>query len=170
MLDLRHAEEVRHAYNSILAGVAQRYPRAEREGIVIQQMLKDGRELIVGSDFDPIFGPLLKIGNGGPLADIVPDFQYRIAPVTPLEAQEMIESLKIYPLLLGLRGRRPAHIPSLVALLCRASQLIEDFEEIREFEINPLIVFPRRKDFWAVDGKMRLFGPEELKTRGARFE
>lgn len=167
MLDLRNEIEVRRAYQSVLNNIRSRCPAAEIEGVVVQEMLQGGHELIIGSDYDPTFGPLIKIGAGGPYADLNPDFQFRIVPITPREALEMIKALKIYPLLEGTRGRRPIHVPSLVDLLCRASQIILDFEEIRDFEINPLIVFPRRRDFWAVDGRVRLFEPQELKARNA---
>ena len=169
-LDIRTEAELRSNYVLILENVTRRLPSAVVEGVVVQQMLRGGQELVLGADHDPIFGPVLRLGAGGMYGGIIQDFQFRIIPITLREATEMVRGLKIFPLLDGSRGREPIHLGSLVDLLCRASQLIEEFEEIREFEINPLIVFPRRKDFWAVDGKMRLFGPEELKTRGARFE
>ncbi len=167
-LDLRNEIEVRRAYRAVLDNVRRRYPAAAVEGVLVQEMLRGGQELIIGSEHDPIFGPVIKIGAGGPHADIIGDFQFRIVPITPGDALEMIQSLKIYPLLEGTRGRRPIHIPSLVDLLCRASQLIDEFEEIEEFEIDPLIVFPRRKDFWAVDGRMRLLPLPGDQVRGSR--
>jgi acetyl coenzyme A synthetase (ADP forming)-like protein len=167
MLDLRTEAEVREAFRSVLRNVNRRYPSAQIEGILIQQMIKGGQEFILGANYDAIFGPVLKIGAGGVYADMIEDFQFRIVPITTHDALEMIRSLKIYPLLEGQRGRKPIHIPSLVDYLCRASQLLEEFEEIREFEINPLIALPRRKDIWAVDGMMRLFDSREMKTRGA---
>jgi len=156
---------VRSAYHAVKDNVRKRYAQAPVEGVMVQQMLREGQELILGVDHDPIFGPVLKIGAGGVYADIVRDFQFRIVPVTPEETLEMIRSLKIYPLLEGSRGRHPVHIPSLVDLLCRASQMVEEFEDIRDFEINPLMAFPRKRDLWAVDGRMRLLEPEEMKTR-----
>ncbi|HUT53337.1 MAG TPA: acetate--CoA ligase family protein [bacterium] len=165
MLDLRTEAEVKRAFHAVMENVRARYASAQVEGVLVQQMVRGGQELIVGAHYDPIFGPVLKLGAGGIYADIIQDFQFRIVPITTQEALEMVRSLKIYPLLEGLRGRNPVHVPSLVDLLCRASQLIEQFEEIREFEINPLIVLPRMKDLWAVDGMMRFFRPEEMKER-----
>lgn len=165
LLDLRTEAEVRNAYHEVKKNVKKRCPAASVDGVMVQQMLREGQELILGVDHDAIFGPVLKIGAGGVYADIVGDFVFRIVPVTPLEAREMIRSLKIYPLLEGSRGRNPIHVPSLVDLLCRTSQLIEEFEEIRDLEINPLMVIPGKKDFWAVDGSMKLFKPEEMKSR-----
>jgi len=165
MLDLRNETEVRKAYKTVLANVKRRFPAAPLKGVLVQEMLKGGQELILGLEHDAIFGPLLKIGAGGPYADIIRDFQFRIVPITVRDAYDMIESMKIYPLLEGTRGRRPVNIPALVDILCRASQLIETFEEIQEFEIDPLIVFPRRKDVWAVDGRMRLFSPGKASFR-----
>ncbi len=162
LLDVGGEDEVRRAYHAVQENVRARYPSAEVRGIIIQRMLKGGRELILGVDRDPIFGPVLKIGAGGPYADIIRDFQYRILPVTPLEARRMINDLKIFPLLEGTRGRRPVHVPSLVDLLCRAGQLISDFDAIMRFEVNPLIAFHGKKDFWAVDGSMTLFPSAEL--------
>ncbi len=162
-LDLRTVNEVRDAYISVQESVLQRYPSAKIEGVIVQQMLKGGQEMVLGAYHDPIFGPVLKIGSGGPYADIVRDLQFRIVPITHSEAFEMIKSLKIYPLLEGTRGRRPVHIPSLVDLLCRLSQLIDEFVEIRELEINPLIVYHRKKEIYAVDGKLKLFDPDEMK-------
>jgi len=156
VLDVRNEIELRRAYRMIMEKVGA-LRKQSTDGIVVQEMLKGGHELIVGAYHDPIFGPVLKIGAGGPYAELFGDFQFRIVPITPLDAMEMISTLSIYPLLEGTRGRKPVHIPSLVDLLCRASQLVDEFEEIMEFEINPLIVYSRKKDFWAVDGKLRLF-------------
>jgi acyl-CoA synthetase (NDP forming) len=169
-LDIRTEAELRLAYRRVLESVTRRLPSAQIEGVLVQQMLRGGQELVLAGDHDSIFGPVLRLGAGGQYAGIFQDFQSRIIPITLREATEMVRGLKIFPLLNGGHGREPVNLASLVDLLCRASQLIEEFEEIREFEINPLIIFPRRKDFWAVDGKMRLFKPEELKRRSNRAE
>ncbi|MFO8057032.1 MAG: acetate--CoA ligase family protein [bacterium] len=157
ILDLRTEAEVKKAFHKVMENVTSKFPSAAIEGVQVQQMLKGGEELIVGADHDPVFGPVLKVGAGGVHADIVRDFQFRIVPVTDQEAMDMIRSLNICPLLEGSRGKEGIHLPTLMDLLCRASQLIEDFEEIQEFEINPVIIPPRKKEFFAVDGRMRLF-------------
>jgi len=165
LLDLRTESEVRKAYHKVIENLNSRFPAAPIDGVQVQQMLKGGEELIVGADHDPIFGPVLKVGAGGVHADIVRDFQFRIVPVTDQEAMDMIKSLNIYPLLAGRRGRDGIHIASLMDLLCRASQLVEDFEEIQEFEINPVFIPYRKKEFYAVDGRMRLFPAQEKRTK-----
>ncbi len=168
ILDLRTETEVKRAYNKVMENLGSRFPSAPVDGVQVQQMLKGGEELIVGADHDPVFGPVLKVGAGGVHADIIRDFQFRIVPVTDQEVMDMIRSLNIYPLLEGSRGRGGIHIPSLMDLLCRASQLIEDFEEIQEFEINPVIIPPRKKEFFAVDGMMRLFPEKQNRERSEK--
>jgi acetate---CoA ligase (ADP-forming) len=166
-LDLRTDREVRRAFREVIGSVRERYPSARVEELLVQQMLKGGQELIFAASHDPVFGPVLKIGAGGAPAEFFQDFQLRIVPISLQDALEMVQALKIYPLLAGVRGRSPIHLPSLLDLLCRASQLLEEFPEIREFEINPLIASPRRKELWAVDGKLSLFEPDESMDAGS---
>ena len=103
---------------------------------------------------DPQFGALLMFGFGGIYVEIIKDVSFRLAPLKELGALHMIESTKAGKLLLGVRGEKPSDIQSIVECLERMSQLVIDFPEIQEIDINPLLVFEQGKGSKAVDARM----------------
>jgi acyl-CoA synthetase (NDP forming) len=107
---------------------------------------------------DPKFGPLVMFGLGGIYVETVKDVVFRVPPLTDLEAHEMIQQIRGFSLLRGVRGEAPVDLDALAELLQRFSQLAEDMTEIAEIEINPLLVFPQAADFRAVDARVRLAG------------
>lgn len=122
----------------------------------MQQMITGGKEVILGMSRDPQFGPLLMFGLGGIYIEVLKDVTFRIAPIGPNEAEEMIHEIRSLPLLKGVRGEKPVDINALVDAILRLSQLVTDFPDILEMDINPLIVFPEGGGAMAIDARMTI--------------
>lgn len=105
---------------------------------------------------DPQFGPLVAFGLGGIYVEALKDVVFRVAPFGPEEAAEMVREIRSYPLLEGIRGQPPADVEAIVDALCRVSQLVTDFPEIAELDINPLMVFEEGKGAVALDMRLIL--------------
>jgi acetyltransferase len=131
-------------------------PQAEVWGALVQEMVPQGKEVIIGINCDPQFGPMLLLGLGGIYVEALKDVSFRIAPVARWEAEEMITELRSYPLLRGLRGERPSDLEAIVDCMLRVSQLAVDFPQIVELDINPLMVHEEGKGAVAIDMRMVL--------------
>jgi len=131
-------------------------PDAEIWGCLVQEMVRGGKEVIVGMNCDPQFGPLMMFGLGGIYVEVLKDVAFRIAPFSRQEAEEMIAEIRAYSLLRGVRGERPADTEAIVDTLLRLSQLVTDFPEIMEMDINPLIVFEAGRGVVGVDMRLVL--------------
>ena len=142
---LKNDDEVRNAFNLILRSVKTHYPDAAINGILVQEMITNSRETILGAKQDKLFGPLLMFGLGGIYVEILKDVNFRLAPISESEAKVMVESIKTIGLLKGARGEKPSDLSSIVDCLLRLSQLVIDFPEIEEFDINPLLVLEEGK-------------------------
>lgn len=153
---LKNPEDVKNAYNTILSNVKNYNPNAKIEGVLVQEMVTNSKELILGAKQDKLFGPLLMFGLGGIYVEILKDVNFRLAPVSQSEAQEMVESIKTISLLKGVRGEKSSDISSVVDCLLRLSQLIVDFPEIEEFDINPLLVLEEGRGSRVVDVRIGL--------------
>ena len=114
--------------------------------------------MILGMARDPQFGPLLMFGLGGIYVEVLKDVAFRIAPLAGAEAEAMIREVRAFPILQGVRGEVPADLAALVQDILRLSQLVTDFPEISEIDINPLIVKPAGEGTVAVDARIRLAG------------
>jgi acyl-CoA synthetase (NDP forming) len=154
-LNLKNALEVRKAYQRIMENVKRsKGDDAKILGINIQEFVTNGKEMIIGMKRDPQFGPLLMFGLGGIYVEILRDVSFRLAPIKELGALHMIESTKASKLLSGIRGEKPSDIKSIVEYLERMSQLVMDFSEIQEIDINPLLVFEQGKGSKVVDARI----------------
>jgi 4-hydroxybutyrate---CoA ligase (ADP-forming) len=153
---LKNTDDVRNAYNSIMSSVKNYNPNARIEGVLIQEMVTNSKELILGAKQDKLFGPLLMFGLGGIYVEILKDVNFRLAPISESEAREMVDSIKTISLLKGVRGEKSSDIPSVVDCLLRLSQLIIDFPEIEEFDINPLLVLEEGRGSRVVDVRIGL--------------
>jgi len=142
---LKNDDEVRNAFNLILHSVKTHYPDASINGIIVQEMITNSRETILGAKQDKLFGALLMFGLGGIYVEILKDVNFRLAPISESEAKVMVESIKTIGLLKGARGEKPSDLSSIVDCLLRLSQLVIDFPEIEEFDINPLLVLEEGK-------------------------
>jgi acetyltransferase len=140
-VDLRSPAEVRKAHAAILKGARRAAPEAVVEGVLVQQMIRGGREVIVGMTRDPSFGPLVMFGLGGILVEVLRDVVFRIAPFGREDARDMIRGIQGIKLLEGVRGAPPVQFGALEETLLRVSQLVVDFPEITELDVNPLLAF-----------------------------
>ena len=122
----------------------------------MQAMVRSGKEIILGSKKDPLFGSLIMFGLGGIYVEVLKDVIFRLAPVGQEEAKRMVESIKTVKLLKGVRGEKPSDLQSIIDNLQRLSQLVTEFPEIEEFDMNPLLVFEEGKGACAVDVRMTL--------------
>lgn len=132
-------EEVRTTYNEIISRVKKAAPNANIEGILVQQMAPPGHEVIVGLKKDAQFGHALMFGLGGIFVEVYKDVSFRVVPIDKSDALDMISEIKGYPILKGIRGRKPADIGAIAKVLMSVSKMAEK-ENIIELDINPLIV------------------------------
>ncbi len=137
---LANSTDVRDAYELIEYRARRHHPNADIWGILVQQMISGGREVIIGMSRDPQFGPLLVFGLGGIYVEVLKDVVFRIAPIDRNEAREMVESIRSFPLLKGVRGQPPADVDAIVETILRVAQLVTDFPDVVEMDVNPLIV------------------------------
>jgi 4-hydroxybutyrate---CoA ligase (ADP-forming) len=131
-------------------------PKAKINGILIQEMVKSGKEIILGAKHDPLFGPLLMFGLGGIYVEVLKDVVFMLAPIDKQEATRMVQSIKSIRLLKGVRGEKQSDLNSIVDSLQRLSQLVIDFPQIEEFDINPLLVLEEGKGARVVDVRIGL--------------
>jgi acetyltransferase len=149
-VNLRDDDDVRRTYGLMMSQVRERMPAARVNGVTIEKMFS-GREVIVGMVRDETFGPVLTFGLGGIFVEIMKDVSQRIAPVTEEAVDDMIRSIKAYPILTGARGRKPADIEALKKVIFGVAQIAMDFPEITELEINPVMVGDAGQGCGAVD-------------------
>jgi acyl-CoA synthetase (NDP forming) len=140
-LGVSSEEAARVATREILASSRKHKPEARIDGVSVQQMLTGGGEIVIGVKRDPQFGPLIAVGMGGVLVELLQDAAVRLAPVSDRSARAMVESLKGYKLLKGYRGAEGVDLNSLVDVICRVSELADDLKDlIEEIDVNPVIV------------------------------
>jgi acetyl coenzyme A synthetase (ADP forming)-like protein len=154
---LQNAEDVRDAYE-LMVYRAQRYiPEARILGCLVQQMVPAGGiEVLVGMNRDPQFGPLVTFGLGGIYVETLKDVTFRVAPFSPQEAEEMLDEIRAHALLDGVRGKPAMDKAAIVDTLLRIGQLVQDFPEIAELDINPLMVYPRDQGAISIDMRLIL--------------
>jgi 4-hydroxybutyrate---CoA ligase (ADP-forming) len=153
---LNNNDEVQRAFKSIIENARKYRTDAKIQGILVQEMVQSGKEIILGSKKDPLFGSLIMFGLGGIYVEVLKDVIFRLAPVGQEEAKRMVESIKTVKLLKGVRGEKPSDLQSIIDNLQRLSQLVTEFPEIEEFDMNPLLVFEEGKGACAVDVRMTL--------------
>jgi len=155
-LNLRNSEALANAYEDMLARIQNAYPQARLDGVLVQPMVTGGRELILGGRQDPHFGPVALVGLGGIFVEVFEEVVVRVTPLTRAEAREMISSLRGAPILEGARGHKRSDIEAVVDSILRLSQLLNDFPEIKEIDINPLRVFHEEGGCLALDARVIL--------------
>jgi len=156
-LNLASAEAVGQAFDAIMESAKRVAPEATIEGVSVQRMAEQGIEVIVGVSTDPQFGPVLMFGLGGVLVEVLKDVAFRVIPITPRDARQMVREIQGYPLLEGYRGQEPADVGALEELLLNLSQFVEQHPEIVELDLNPVFAYP--KGALAVDARIVLSGP-----------
>ena len=155
-LNLASATDVRDAFDLIVYRATRHMPDATIWGCQVQQMVKGGKEFIIGINRDPQFGPLLMFGLGGVYVEALKDVTFRVAPIDRREAREMLTEIRAYNLLRGVRGEKPSDLDAIAETLVRVSQLVTDFPEIVELDINPLLVFPAGQGVLGLDMRLAL--------------
>ena len=153
-LNLSTDDEVCGAYRQMVKTAAEKRPDADILGVTVQKMVVDpnGFELIVGTKKDPIFGAVIMVGAGGTAAEVFRDRALALPPLNESLARRMLKSLKSWPLLQGYRGKPAANIDRLIEILIRFSYLVADYPEIKELDVNPLLVTP--DDVIALDARV----------------
>jgi acetyltransferase len=155
-LNLHSEEGVRSAYRSMMAAVEQRAPDAEVLGVMVQPMLRGGRDLIVGARLDENFGHVVLAGMGGVFVEVFRDTSIRVAPFPRPAAEDMLRELRVWPVLEGVRGVEASDIPGLVDVILAVARLVTDFPEIDELDLNPIRVMPAGGGCFALDARMSL--------------
>jgi acetyl-CoA synthetase (ADP-forming) len=150
LLNLNSAEEVRKGFMKIVKNVKKKIPKAKIDGISVQKMA-DGMEIIVGGKKDPQFNQILMFGLGGIFTEVFDDVTFRVVPIKKEDAEQMIKEIKGYKILEGYRGKK-YDVKELVNVLLKASKLLEENQEIKELDINPLFV--SNKGAVAVDSRI----------------
>jgi acetate---CoA ligase (ADP-forming) len=154
MLNLKSAEDVIDAYHQISGNIEKISRISEMKGVTVQKMLSGGVELIVGVTQDKNFGPLIMFGLGGIYAELFKDVNFRIHPLTDVDAQDMISAFKAHKILDGWRGAPPSDIDAVKDLLLRISALIEDIPEIQEMDLNPIMAMETGHGCYVADARI----------------
>lgn len=145
-------EAVRDAYQEVVNAARAYKPDARIDGVLVQEMVSDGHEVLVGVAHDPTFGPVLTVGLGGIYVEILKDVSFRLPPISADEALEMLRELRTWPLLAGVRARAPADVEALARAIERISWLAVDLRDrVAEMDVNPLRVLPERQGVRVVD-------------------
>lgn len=155
-VNIQSEEDLRAQYQDLMAKLKEKGLLEGLEGVIIQEMVKGNREMVCGIATDPQYGPMMMFGLGGVFIEVLKDVTFRMAPLTDLDASEMIKSVKSYKLLEGARGTKPAQIDQIEETLLRLSQLVSDFKFIDELDINPLLISEKTGEGIAVDGRIKV--------------
>ncbi len=157
-IGLKNPEEVEAAFVQIIQNARKHVPKAIIYGVDVQEMAEKGKELIIGCSRDIQFGPLIMFGAGGIYVNYLKDISFRLAPMTRGDAQELIMETKMGTVLQGVRGELPSDINAIEDTILRISQLVSDFNNIVELDINPAFAYEKGKGVSAVDVKITIGG------------
>ena len=155
-VNIQNADQLRAQYRDLIAKLKEKNLLEGLEGVIIQEMVKGSREMVCGVATDPQYGHMVMFGLGGVFIEVMKDVTFRMAPLTDVDADEMIRGVKAYKLLEGARGTTPAQMDQLRECLLRISQLVKDFPAITELDINPLIISEKNGEGIAVDGRIKV--------------
>lgn len=158
-LGVRSPEEAAAAYEAIAAALAAAGYAGAMDGALVQPMISGLVECLVGVVSDPLFGPLIAFGLGGVTAEAIGDVAFRLHPLTDVDAEELVGSIRAVKLLQGFRGRPPADVAALCDLLLRVSRLVEDVPEVAELDLNPVMVRAAGQGAMVLDARLRLSRP-----------
>ena len=153
---LADEKSVKEAFDIIIKNAKKYNAKAEIKGVLVQEMVKGGKELIIGSKQEPGFGQVIMLGMGGIYVEVLKDVTFRLAPISNKEADDMIDSIRTKKLLEGVRGEKPADKKKLSELIQRLSALLTDFPEIKELDMNPVLVMEEGKGCKVLDVRIGL--------------
>jgi acyl-CoA synthetase (NDP forming) len=141
-LGLGDASAVRAAYDRMMANVKQAAPNASVDGVSVQQQAKQGTEVIIGTTTDPQFGPVMMFGLGGIMVEVLKDVAFRIVPLEPRDAKQIVREIKGYPVLEGVRGQAGADVDALERMILQVSEFAASHPEVAELDLNPVFAYP----------------------------
>lgn len=155
-LNLGDEQAVRSAFEAIQTGLSKAGQLDAMNGVLVQPMLSDGVEVMIGMTRDPLFGPLIAFGIGGIHVEILGDVQFRLAPLTDRDAADMVRAIKGYRLLTGYRSQPAVDLKAIQEVLLRISCLVEEIHDISEIDLNPIFALPEGQGCKIVDARIRL--------------
>ena len=155
-VNLGSAEELRANYRDLVEKLREKGLLEGLEGVIVQEMVKSSRELVCGVATDPQYGPMVMFGLGGVFVEVMKDVAFNLAPLTDQDAHDMVRSVKAFKLLEGARGTKPADINKVEEILLLLSQLVTDYPEVVELDINPLMISDKTGEAIAVDGRIKI--------------
>src|SRR6187397_2368077 len=138
LVGVNSAEEAQQGYDTIVANAKKYNASANILGVQVQQMLAGGQEVIIGAVTDPVFGKLVAFGLGGVLVEVLKDITFRLAPASKDDALSMLDGIEAAQILKGVRGADPVNRDALATMIQNVSQLISDYPEIAEMDLNPV--------------------------------
>ncbi len=150
------AEQLRAEYQDLIEKLKAKNLLDGLEGVIIQEMVSGKREMVCGVASDPQLGRMIMFGLGGVFVEAINDTMFRLAPLSTEDARDMVTGVKAYKLLKGARGTTPAQMNAVEGTLLRLSQLVGDFPQIEELDINPLIISEKNGEPIAVDGRIKV--------------
>ncbi len=153
---MRDEQEVKRAFNEIMNNAVRYTSNTNITGVSVQQMITTGKEVILGITYDSIFGHMLMFGLGGVYVEVLKDVSFRICPVNKDDVWHMIREIRSFPLLSGVRGEGLSDLDSLEDSLFKLAQVIQDFPQIIEADINPLMVMKKGDGVYAIDARFIL--------------
>jgi acetyltransferase len=153
---IHDAPSLRAAWETMQQSLRAKAHDARVEGFDVESEIQEGKEVLVGVQRDPHFGPIIAFGLGGIYVEVLRDVTFRLAPLRPLSALRMVQSVKAFPLLKGVRGEPPSDIDALTDVIERISQLAMEVPDVQELDINPLIVLPDHEGAIAADARIVL--------------
>jgi acetyl-CoA synthetase (ADP-forming) len=159
LVNIKDADAVREGYQTIITTVKKHKENARIRGIFVEEFAQKGVEVIIGALKDPQFGPALMFGLGGIFVEVLKDVSFRVAPITKYDAKEMIQEIKGYPILTGIRGQEARDIKALTNILLQVSKLVIDYPVINQLDLNP--VFSYAKGAKCVDARIILEEPNK---------
>ncbi|MFA5252495.1 MAG: acetate--CoA ligase family protein [Phycisphaerae bacterium] len=159
-LKIKTKEEARAAFVEIIENAKKLKPAVRIDGVIIERMAKRGVEVILGAVRDPKFGPICMFGLGGTFVEAMKDVTFRLAPMWEISAEIMIETIKAYSILKGVRGAPASDINAIKDCVLRLSQMVTEHPEIAELDINPLIVYPQGEGCVVADSRILLQNPK----------
>ena len=148
--------ELRQSFGELIDNARAYKPDAKILGVTIQEYLPPAREVIVGALQDPSFGATVMFGLGGVWVEVLEDISFRLAPLSAEDAREMIQEIKGYPVLAGIRGTPPADVGALIDIIQKVGQLAHEFSEITEMDLNPIFAFDDGKGAMVADARIIL--------------
>jgi len=158
IVSISNEKELEESYDDIFFNILKYMPDADVRGVLVQEFIEDKKETIIGVSEDTQFGHIIMFGLGGIYVETLKDVSFRIAPVSRQSAGEMIREIKTIKILEGTRGENPSDINSIIEIILKVSQLVTDFPEIMEMDINPLFVKKKGKGSIAGDARIRIGG------------